>query len=188
MTSTISYKKDKKFLFVCCNWEKYQDFFISLEPVKKIINGKQYFVFPAEKETKLVKIINYLNTIQQAHTQKVCVGSDDKESEEEDNKEDKEDNKEDRMAYFKSFASKNFVKQKRKEESSDDSDSATTISKSSNSEEYSSSSYGSSSSDDFPSPRTPRRKITFSNEDLYMMIEEMRKRLTSIEQVIKKIK
>jgi len=176
MTSTISYKKDKNFLFVCCNWEKYQDLFLPLEPVKKIINGKEYFIFPAEKETKLVKIINYLNTIQDTHTQKVCADSDDEEDRNED----------DRMAYFKSFASKNFVKQKRKSHDSDDT--STTISKSSNNEEYSSSSYGSSSSDDFPSPRTPRRKITFSNEDLYMMIEEMRKRLTSIEQVIKKIK
>jgi glucan-binding YG repeat protein len=184
MTSTISYKKDKKFLFVCCNWEKYQDFFLPLEPVKKIINGKQHFVFSSEKETKLVKIINYLNTIHREHTQKVCVGSDDEESDEECDKEDRKED--DRMAYFKSFASKNFVKQRRKEESSHDSDTSTTISKSSNSEEYSSSSYGSSSSDDFPSPRTPRRKITFSNEDLFIMIEEMKKRLTSIEQILSK--
>lgn len=53
-------------------------------------------------------------------------------------------------------------------------------------DEYSSSSYNSSSSDNFPSPKTPKRRNNFSNEQLYTMIEKLEKKINLIQRVLEK--
>lgn len=186
---SISYKRDDKFLFVCCDWEKYEDFFSSLDPIKKVINGKKNLIISVDKEKQLIKMINYLNMMDHAKNRKTQkkYHREDSDSDYEDYKtEEKTEEKTDRLAYFKSFANKDFVKSHKKDKKKEKDEEKSVKSYSSKSDEYSSSSYASSSSDDFPSPRSPKRKTKFSNEELYTMIEKMQKRMNLIEKILTK--
>lgn len=115
--------------------------------------------------------------------------------------EDDFDNK-DINKFFKSFAHSDFIKKNKNEmeqkmlQKSKDKDKAKTKSNSDErkktnqtkcqEDEYSSSSYNSSSSDNFPSPKTPKRRNNFSNEQLYTMIEKLEKKINLIQRVLEK--
>ena len=102
----------------------------------------------------------------------------------EDSEDEKEEEKPDRIAFFKSFGEKDFKKKQVKTSSSDDDDDDCDDDE--DKEEYSSSSYDSSSSDNFPSPKTPKRRSNYSNEQLYFMIEKMQRKIGLIERILEK--
>jgi hypothetical protein len=117
--------------------------------------------------------------------------------------EDDVDNK-DINKFFKSFAHSDFIEKNKNEmkqkmilqkskEKSKDKDKDKLIMNSDErkttkcqEDEYSSSSYNSSSSDNFPSPKTPKRRNNFSNEQLYSMIEKLEKKINLIQRVLEK--
>ena len=181
MTTTLSYEKKHDSLNIYCKWEKYEDFLTSVNAVKNKINGRECFTIPIEKEKELIKIVNYLNVVNNGksrHSQikyrREC--SDD----EEDDEADVKTKKTDRMEFFKSFGKKDFNKKEKKisdkDEDKDDDDD----------DEYSSSSYDTSSSDNFPSPRTPTKRSNYTNEQLYFMIEKMQRKVSLIEKILEK--
>lgn len=175
---TLSYEKKNGSLFIFCKWEQYEDFLDPLNAKKNKIDGKECFIFPVEKEKELIKMINYLNMKNNAKPRN---------SQNKYHREDSEDEKEeksDRIAFFKSFGEKDFKKKQVKissdEEDDDDDD------EDDDKEEYSSSSYDSSSSDNFPSPKTPKKRSNYSNEQLYFMIEKMQRKIGLIERILEK--
>jgi len=168
---TLSYEKKNGSLIIFCNCEQYEDFLVSLNPLKNKIDGKECFIFKLDKEKELIKMINYLNMVNNAKP---------KNSQTKYHREDSGDEKKpDRLTFFKSFGEKDFKKKeiKKKSDSEDDEEKIS---------EYSSSSYDSSSSDNFPSPKTPKKRSNYSNEQLYFMIEKMQRKLDLIERIIEK--
>lgn len=103
---------------------------------------------------------------------------------------------EDINKFFKSFANSDFIKKNKNEmeqkmifeKSKDKSKMNSDEPKKTKyqEDEYSSSSYNSSSSDNFPSPKTPKRRNNFSNEQLYSMIEKLEKKINLIQRVLEK--
>ena len=176
---TLSYEKKNGSLIIFCDWKKYEDFLVSLNAVKKKIDGKECFIFPIEKEKELIKMINYLNMINNAKPK-----NSQNKYRREDSEDEKEEEKPDRIAFFKSFGEKDFKKKQVKTSSSDDDDDECDDDE--DKEEYSSSSYDSSSSDNFPSPKTPKRRSNYSNEQLYFMIEKMQRKIGLIERILEK--
>jgi hypothetical protein len=179
--TTLSYEKKHDSLIIYCNWEQYEDFLTSVNAMKNKINGRECFMIPIAKEKELIKIINYLNVVNNGksrHTQtkyhREC-------SDDEDDDDDVKTNKKtSRVDFFKSFGKKDFKKKEKKisssEEDDDDDDD----------DEYSSSSYDTSSSDNFPSPRTPVKRSNYSNEQLYFMIEKIQRKISLIEKILEK--
>lgn len=176
----LSYEKKNNSLIMYCNWEQYEDFLVSVNAVKNKINEMECFMIPIEKEKELIKIVNYLNVVNNGksrHSQtkyhRECS----------DDEEDEDRKKNSRVDFFKSFSKKNFINNKKKEkkkytssDSDDDKDD----------NEYSSSSYDTSSSDNFPSPRTPAKRSNYTNEQLYFMIEKMQRKINLIEKILEK--
>jgi len=178
---TLSYEKKNGSLIIFCDWEKHEDFLLSLNPLKNKIGGKECFIFPLEKEKELIKMINYLNMITNGkprHSQNKY--------RREDSEDEKEEEKTDRLEFFKSFGEKDFKKKQVKKKSSSSSDEDDEDDDEDDREEYSSSSYDSSSSDNFPSPKTPKRRSNYSNEQLYFMIEKMQRKIGLIERILEK--
>jgi len=177
---TLSYEKKNGSLVIFCNWDQYEDFLVSLNAVKNRIDGKECFSFPLEKEKELIKIINYLNMIDNAKPRYSQTKYHREDSD--DEKEKEEEKKPDRIAFFKSFGEKDFKKiiKKKNVDVEKDEDNKEDV------EEYSSSSYDSSSSDNFPSPKTPKKRSNYSNEQLYFMIKKINRKLDLIERIIEK--
>lgn len=175
---TLSYEKKNGFLITFCSWDHYEDFLISLSAVKDKIDGKECFILPIEKEKELIKIINYLNMIDNGKSRH----SQTKYHREDSEDEEKEDKISDRIAFFKSFGEKDFKKKQVKISSDDEDGDESEGDKS----EYSSSSYDSSSSDNFPSPKTPKKRSNYSNEQLYFMIEKIQRKIDLIERILEK--
>ena len=174
---TLYYEKTNGSLIIFCSWEQYEDFFESLNAVKNKIEGKECFIFPLNKEKDLIKILNYLNMVKNGkprHSQNKY--------RREDSGDEKEEKKTDTIDFFKSFGEKDFKKKqqqiKKKSDSEDEEEEK--------SSEYSSSSYDSSSSDNFPSPKTPKKRSNYSNEQLYFMIEKMQRKIGLIERILEK--
>ena len=172
---TLSYEKKNGSLIIFCNCEQYEDFLVSLNPLKNKIDGKECFIFKLDKEKELIKMINYLNMVNNAKPKNSQT-----KYHREDSGDEKEEKKPDRIAFFKSFGEKDFKKKEIKKKSDTEEDDDEKIS------EYSSSSYDSSSSDNFPSPKTPKKRSNYSNEQLYFMIEKMQRKLDLIERIIEK--
>ena len=177
---TLSYEKKNGSLIIFCDWEKHEDFLISLNAVKNKIDGKECFIFPLEKEKELIKMINYLNMINNAKPK-----NSQNKYHREDSEDEKEGKKTNRIEFFKSFGEKDFKKKQVKKTSSSSSD-EDDDDDGDDKEEYSSSSYDSSSSDNFPSPKTPKRRSNYSNEQLYFMIEKMQRKIGLIERILEK--
>ena len=92
----------------------------------------------------------------------------------------------DRLTFFKSFSEKNFKKMSEENEDSDKEKRSEDGVEEEEEEEYSSSSYDTSSSDNYPSPKTPKKKSNYSNEQLYFMIEKMQRKISLIERILEK--
>lgn len=174
---TLSYEKKNGSLIIFCNCEQYEDFLVSLNPLKNKIDGKECFIFKLDKEKELIKMINYLNMVNNAKPKNSQT-----KYRREDSGDDEEEKKPDRIAFFKSFGEKDFKKKQIKKSDTDEEDEEDDEKTS----EYSSSSYDSSSSDNFPSPKTPKKRSNYSNEQLYFMIEKMQRKLDLIERIIEK--
>jgi hypothetical protein len=145
--------------------------------LKNKIDGKECFIFKLDKEKELIKMINYLNMVNNAKPKNSQT-----KYHREDSGDEKEEKKPDRLAFFKSFGEKDFKKKEIKKSYSEDEDDE----EDEKTSEYSSSSYDSSSSDNFPSPKTPKKRSNYSNEQLYFMIEKMQRKLDLIERIIEK--
>jgi len=218
---SLTYQTKKNHLIVYCETKKLHDFFNNISSSVE----KDFFIIPKEKETELIKILNYLNFVEKDGNPRFMNQIYEEEEDEDDNenlytsseKEYECDSREDSSSYdsgsykkeeyedevenedinkfFKSFANSDFIKknknemeQKMIEKSKDKSKMNSDEPKKTKyqEDEYSSSSYNSSSSDNFPSPKTPKRRNNFSNEQLYSMIEKLEKKINLIQRVLEK--
>lgn len=149
---TVTYTTySKESFIISCNKEKHQDFIETLEGVWTSDNSG--YIVKKEKESQIVKILNYLNMLENAKPRKFQTkyhreDSEDEYEEKETKVSSKKYSKPDPMTYYKSFSSKpvDFAKIHKRTTEDSDEDS-----------EYSSSSYATSSSDGFPSPSSPKK-------------------------------
>ena len=211
----LTYVRKKNCLIINCDTHKYYDFFRNICSSVE----KECFILKNDKEPQLIKILNYLNFIEQNgkprflnivfyNSEKSQSGDDEYTSSSEElsssgeslleantnvNETDKDDEVDD---FFKSFARSDFVQSHNKIISEKEVKNNSSSNKNNSiqkeydddeyEEEYSSSSYNSSSSDNFPSPKTPKRRNNFSNEQLYLMIEKLEKKINLIHKVLEK--
>lgn len=157
---TYKYSKDNSKLFLFCEKEKYQSILKSINGEWIIYNNKDQFVVSVKEKEELDKILNLLN-------------------EENNKKINKYKNPIETHSFYKSFATKpvNFEKILRKKSSSFSSSDDISLS--------SSSCGSSSSSDDFPSPGTPHR--SYSEAEIYQVIDLVNGKLPLLEHNLKKL-
>ena len=203
MEKSLTYEKRKNCLIVYCETKKLYDFFNNISSVVE----KDCFIIDKDKEQELIKILNYLNLTEKngkprfvnaiynysdddeySYSEDVSSSSPSTESESEfvsDNGGDAEIND-----FFKSFTHSNFIEKNENKMMAERKQSeivkVPSLIRKKEEDEYSSSSYNSSSSDNFPSPKTPKRRNNFSNEQLYAMIEKLEKRMNLIQRVLEK--
>ena len=206
MEKSLTYEKRKNCLIVYCETKKLYDFFNSISSVIE----KDCFIIDKDKEQELIKILNYLNLTEKngkpRFVNAIYNYSDDEEYSysEKDQSSSESSSESDFVSdngnvevndFFKSFTHSDFIKKNEKkmmserEEKNKNEDIITPsllIRKKEDDDEYSSSSYNSSSSDNFPSPKTPRRRNNFSNEQLFLMIEKLEKKVNLIQRVLEK--
>lgn len=206
MEKSLTYEKRKNCLIVYCETKKLYDFFNSISSVIE----KDCFIIDKDKEQELIKILNYLNLTEKngkprfvnaiynySDDEEYSYSEKDQSSSEYSSESDfvsDNGNVEEVNDFFKSFTHSDFIKKNEKkmserEEKNKNEDIITPsllIRKKEDDDEYSSSSYNSSSSDNFPSPKTPRRRNNFSNEQLFLMIEKLEKKVNLIQRVLEK--
>jgi hypothetical protein len=203
MEKSLTYEKRKNCLIVYCETKKLYDFFNNISSVVE----KDCFIIDKDREQELIKILNYLNLTEKngkprfvnaiynysdddeySYSEDVSSSSPSTESESDfvsDNGGDGEIND-----FFKSFTHSNFIEKNENKMMAERKQSeivkVPSLIRKKEEDEYSSSSYNSSSSDNFPSPKTPKRRNNFSNEQLYAMIEKLEKRMNLIQRVLEK--
>lgn len=205
MEKSLTYEKRKNCLIVYCETKKLYDFFNSISSVIE----KDCFIIDKDKEQELIKILNYLNLTEKngkpRFVNAIYNYSDDEEYSysEKDESSSQSSSESDFVSdngnvevndFFKSFTHSDFIKKNEKkmiserEEKNKIEDIITqpSLIRKKEEDEYSSSSYNSSSSDNFPSPKTPKRRNNFSNEQLYSMIEKLEKKLNLIQRFLEK--
>lgn len=204
MEKSLTYQKRKNCLIVYCETKKLYDFFNNISSSVE----KDCFIIDKDKEHELIKILNYLNLTEKNGKPRFVNAinnySDDEEYSYSEKDESSSSSESDFVSdngngevndFFKSFTHSDFIKKNEKkmmserEEKNKNEDIITPpslIRKKEDDDEYSSSSYNSSSSDNFPSPKTPKRRNNFSNEQLYSMIEKLEKKVSLIQRVLEK--
>jgi len=197
MEKSLTYEKRKNCLIVHCETKKLYDFFNKISSVVE----KDCFIIDKDKEQELIKILNYLNlTEKNGKPRFVNAIYNYSDEEEYSYSEDFSSSSEsgfvsengdgDVNDFFKSFTHSDFIKKNENkmmmsEQKQNDIVTPSLIRKKEE-DEYSSSSYNSSSSDNFPSPKTPKRRNNFSNEQLYAMIQKLEKKLNLIQSILEK--
>ena len=198
MEKSLTYEKRKNCLIVYCETKKLYDFFNKISSVVQ----KDCFIIDKDKEQELIKILNYLNlTEKNGKPRFVNTIYNYSDEEEYSYSEDFSSSSEsgfvsengdgDVNDFFKSFTHSDFIKKNENkmmmmsEQKQNDIVTPSLIRKKEE-DEYSSSSYNSSSSDNFPSPKTPKRRNNFSNEQLYAMIQKLEKKLNLIQSILEK--
>jgi hypothetical protein len=203
MEKSLTYEKRKNCLIVYCETKKLYDFFNNISSVVE----KDCFIIDKDKEQELIKILNYLNLTEKngkpRFVNAIYNYSDDDEysySEEdvsssspstESESDFVSDNGDGEVNdFFKSFTHSNFIEKNENkmmaERKQNEIVKVPSLIRKKEEDEYSSSSYNSSSSDNFPSPKTPKRRNNFSNEQLYAMIEKLEKKINLIQRVLEK--
>ena len=177
---SITYKTfDKDYLIVFSD-EKHNigDFMGNVEGIYS--NKEGGYIVPKANEKALIKITNYMNTIEKSASTKDRHKKYHKEDEYIEEKhvdipsttQKKKYKEKDPLIYYKSFSSKpsDFNKLHKVDDSEN--------------EYYSSSSCDESSSDGFPSPDSPKKKHNL--DDIVSYITSIDKRLTKIEKMLQK--
>lgn len=201
MEKSLTYEKRKNCLIVYCETKKLYDFFNNISSVVE----KDCFIIDKDKEQELIKILNYLNLTEKngkpRFVNAIYNYSDDEEySYSEDFSSSSSSTESDFVSengdlevndFFKSFTHSDFIKKNENKmmiisERKQNDIVAPSLIRKKEEDEYSSSSYNSSSSDNFPSPKTPKRRNNFSNEQLYAMIEKLEKKMNLIQRVLEK--
>jgi hypothetical protein len=187
---------------VYCETKKLYDFFNNISSVVE----KDCFIIEKDKEQELIKILNYLNFTEKngkpRFVNAIYNYSDDDEysySEDVSSSSPSTESESDFVSdngdgeindFFKSFTHSNFIEKNENKMIAERKQSeivkAPSLIRKKEEDEYSSSSYNSSSSDNFPSPKTPKRRNNFSNEQLYAMIEKLEKKMNLIQRVLEK--
>jgi hypothetical protein len=196
MEKSLTYEKRKNCLIVYCETKKLYDFFNNISSVVE----KDCFIIDKDKEQELIKILNYLNLTEKngkprflnaiynySDDEEYSYSEDSSPSEESDFLSDNGDGEVN--DFFKSFTHSDFIEKNENKMVSERKQNEITVPsliRKKEEDEYSSSSYNSSSSDNFPSPKTPKRRNNYSNEQLYAMIEKLEKRMNLIQRVLEK--
>ena len=188
---TLSYHAfNRHYLIVYCDKNKCIDYMEPLGGKWHSDDDESGFLIPREKETQLVKLIEFINMkesgLSRKEQHKYHRSISESEDSEEDVDEDESKNdkkilkktphskkkydKSDPKEYYKSFNAKpaDFAKLNKTGSYSD-------------LEEYSSSSRGSSSSDNFPEPNSPRPRQQHHIDELYETVNELKYRIRQLE-------
>jgi hypothetical protein len=201
MEKSLTYEKRKNCLIVYCETKKLYDFFNNISSVVE----KDCFIIDKDKEQELIKILNYLNLTEKNGKPRFVnaiynYSDDDEYSYSEEDVSSSSPSTESDFAsdngdgevndFFKSFTHSNFIEKNENkmmaERKQNEIVKIPSLIRKKEEDEYSSSSYNSSSSDNFPSPKTPKRRNNFSNEQLYAMIEKLEKKMNLIQSVLEK--